>query len=378
MLFREVSAMAEKLEFVLLAEQEGSNVRDLCRRYRITAPTAYKWLARHLSKGAAGLEERSRKPLSCPWRTDDAMEQRVLSIRDHHPAWGARKIKARLMKLGVEDLPSSTTIQAILHRHHRIDPAESLKRQAFQRFEHPEPNDLWQMDFKGYISTPQGRCYPLTILDDHSRFSLGVHACAAERGSIVQAKLTSVFRRYGLPLRFTVDNGSPWGTDADRQYTALTAWLIRLGIRVSHSRPYHPQTQGKDERFHRTLKAELLRARSFASLAEADTAFEQWRQMYNLERPHEAIGMEVPATRYRISERAFPEALPAIEYDSSDVIRTVDQKGHISYKGGRFLISKAFRGLKVALRPTTAEGVLSIYFCQQQVREIDLKDPSNV
>ena len=153
------------------------------------------------------------------------------------------------------------------------------------------------MDFKGHFAVGAARCHPLTVLDDHSRFNLCLQACVDEQGHTVQTHLTTSFRRYGLPQRVAVDNGSPWGDTLDSPYTPLVAWLIRLGIRVSHSRPYHPQTLGKDERFHRSLKAEVLRE-SFPDLDTVQTRFDRWRTVYNFERPHEALSMQTPATRY--------------------------------------------------------------------------------
>ena len=170
-----------------------------------------------------------------------------------------------------------------------------------------------------------------------------------------------------------MDNGSPWGSDAEHPYTPLTAWLIRLGIRVSHSRPYHPQTQGKDERFHRTLNVEVLKGNVFHDLNHCQRIFDEWRDVYNFERPHEAIGMAVPASRYRPSGRAFPETLLAIEYGSGDVVRKVQAKGEIHYRGFVFKVGKAFHGYPVALRPANEDGVMSVYFCRQRIADIDLR-----
>jgi transposase InsO family protein len=227
------------------------------------------------------------------------------------------------------------------------------------------------MDFKGHFAVGRERCHPLTVLDDHSRYNLCLRACSNEQGLTVQGHLTDTFGHYGLPQRIGVDNGSPWGDSFDSPYTPLVAWLIRLGVAVSHSRPYHPQTLGKDERFHRTLQAELLRER-FADMPSAQYCFDRWRGMYNFERPHEALGMTTPATRYAPSARSFPEMLPPIEYDPADIVRRVDQTGVISYRGQAWRISKAFRGYPVALRPTTTDGVLEVYFCHQKINQIDL------
>jgi transposase InsO family protein len=371
--WQEVSTMSLRKEFVMLANQPGANRRALCRRFEISPKTAYKWLARFEAAGAEGFADISRRPHTSPKRTATEVEQSILTLRDKHPAWGGRKLRSRLAVLGQTDLPSPSTITDILRRHGRLNETESEKHTAWKRFEHEAPNQLWQMDFKGHFAIGDGRCHPLTVLDDHSRYSLRLEACANQQGDTVQTKLTGAFRRYGLPERMTMDNGSPWGSDAEHPYTPLTAWLIRLGIRVSHSRPYHPQTQGKDERFHRTLNAEVLKGYVFHDLDHCQRRFDEWRAVYNLERPHEAIGMKVPASRYRPSDRVFPETLPMIEYGPGDIVRKVQAKGEIQYRGLVFKVGKAFRGYPIALRPTTEDGRMQVYFCQQCIAQIDLR-----
>ncbi len=283
--WKEVSIMSQRLEFVTLATAQDSNIRHLCRCFGISSATAYKWLKRFHVNSANGLEDRSRRPHHSPSRTPAEMEDVVTNLRCKHPAWGGRKLAARLLELGHTGVPRPSTITAILQRHQLLDPKESAKHQAFQRFEHPAPNDLWQMDFKGEFKLPHGRCYPLTILDDHSRFALALQACSRNTRNITQTAMIQVFRRYGLPARITCDNGSPWGARGRGYYTGLGVWLLRLGIAVSHSRPHHPQTQGKDERFHRTLEAEVLRYQHGDTLGQWQTHFDQWRTVYNTERP---------------------------------------------------------------------------------------------
>lgn len=371
--WQEVSTVSLRKEFIMLANQEGANLSELCRRFGISRKTAYKWRDRYDEAGNKGLQDRSRRPHRSNHRTPEPVEQRVLSMRDAHPAWGGRKIRRRLQDLGHTALPSVSTLTEILRRHGRLDTAESAKHTAWQRFEHAAPNRLWQMDFKGHFAIGTGRCHPLTVLDDHSRYALRLEACANQQGSTVQTRLTEAFRRYGVPERMTMDNGSPWGSDAEHPYTPLTVWLMRLGIRVSHSRPYHPQTQGKDERFHRTLDVEVLRGKVFHDLDQCQRRFDQWRTVYNLERPHEAIGMAVPASRYLPSDRGFPETLPPIEYGPSDIVRKVQAKGEVHYHGSVFKVSKAFHGYPVALRSASEEGTMKVYFCQQCIAKVDLR-----
>ncbi|WP_374707360.1 helix-turn-helix domain-containing protein, partial [Pseudomonas sp. Colony2] len=195
-------AMSLKKEFVALARQPGSNKRELCRRFGISPQTAYKWLGRYEEQGQQGLLEKSRRPATSPKLTEPALETEVLAIRREHPAWGGRTISNLLDK---RIAPS--TVTNVLHRHGLVQTVPKELQAARLRFEHDAPNDLWQMDFKGHFPTQQGRCHPLTVLDDHSRFNLAIKACANERTATVQEQLIAVFRRYGLPARINVDNG---------------------------------------------------------------------------------------------------------------------------------------------------------------------------
>ena len=370
-------AMSQRREFVALAGAEGANVSELCRRFSISRRVAYKWINRHRVEGAAGLADRSRRPRRSPGQTPEAVEAKVLELRSAHPAWGGRKLRRRLVDLGQEAVPAASTITEILRRRGRLEEAEAAKHKASTRFEHAAPNDLWQMDFKGHFALGQGRCHPLTVLDDHSRYALGLAACADERTATVQAQLTAIFRRYGLPWRMLMDNGAPWGDSPEHRFTPLTVWLLRLGVAISHGKPYHPQTQGKDERFHRTLAAEVLRTERFRDLAHAQHRFDAWRQVYNQERPHEALAMAVPASRYTVSPQAFPEVLPAIDYAPDLAVRKVQHDGWISYRGGDYKLPKAFKGYPVALRPTIRDGELEVLFCRHVIARIDLGLPQH-
>lgn len=369
--WKEVSAVSLRLEFVHLARQPGANIRELCRRFDIAPKTAYKWLARFQDQGAHGLLDRSRRPARSPDRTPDDLEQQVLELRRQHPAWGGRKLRARLRTLGGTDVPAASTITAILRRHGLIDPEQAAAHRPCCRFEHDAPNRLWQIDFKGHFATDQGRCHPLTILDDHSRFALGLFACADERTQTVQEHLTTVFRRYGLPERILCDNGPPWGSGPDAEHTPLTVWWLRLGIRVSHGRPYHPQTQGKDERFHRTFKAEVLPGASFRTPWDCQPRFDAWREVYNHQRPHESLALAVPASRYQASVRSFPEELPPLLYEPPTLVRKVQPTGRISFRGREVKIGKAFAGYTLGVRPTTTAGLWEVYFGAQQVATLD-------
>jgi len=370
--WKEVTHVSQRKEFVTLASTEMINFSQLCRRFEISRKTGYKWFERSLKNQEENLSDRSRRPIHSPGKTLPDIEKAVLAIRATHSAWGGRKIHRRLLAQGCR-APSASTITAILRRHGKIDPTEAMGQKAWQRFEAERPNDLWQMDFKGDIEIANGRCYPLTVLDDHSRYSLGLEACAHTNGDVVKEKMIGIFRRYGMPKGMLMDNGAPWGTVEGTGHTHLTVWLMRMGVSVWHSRPYHPQTLGKDERFHRTLKAEVLQYCTGYDLIKCQERFDEWRIGYNTERPHEALCMEVPASRYYASGRGYEEKLPEIEYSPGDVVRKVIVNGLVSYHGKRYRVGKAFVGEYVGLRPTVLDGVMDVFFCNQKIAQADVR-----
>jgi transposase InsO family protein len=371
--FHEGSRMDARLEFVMLASVEGANVRSLCRGFSISPTTGYKWLERWQIEGIAGLQELSRRPQNSPSRSAAATEEAVLSVRAEHPAWGGRKIARRLKDLGQEAVPTPSTVTAILKRHGVELGAHGGGQSAFTRFGRARPNGLWQVDFKGHVALHAGRLHPLTVLDDHSRFAVVLAACTNEQTETVRQRLIIAFRRYGLPERLITDNGSPWGDGPGSPFTPLGVWLIEHDVRISHSRPYHPQTMGKDERFHRSLKAEVLSGPPFADLAAAERAFDRWRNVYNTQRPHEALKLDVPASRYQPSPRDYVETIAPFEYAPGDIVRRVQQAGHVSLLGRNVKVPKAFRGKLVAFRPTTQDGVFDAVFRTQKIATIDIR-----
>lgn len=373
MSWKDVTRMSLRLEFCHMASQPEANVAAVCRRYQISRKTGYKWLGRFAAQGSAGVADQHRCPHRSPDRTDPAMEAAVLALRTEHPTWGGRKLRRRLLDLGAPVAPAPSTITAILHRHGLIDPAQSQLRQAQTRFEAPAPNDLWQLDFTGHFALERGRCHPLPVLDDHSRFLLGLAACPDEQGATVQAHLIALFRRYGLPRQLLCDNGPPWGTtQSPHRLTTLSVWLLRLGVAVIHGRPCHPQTQGKLERFNRTLLADIVADRRFADLATAQAAFDAWRPVYNEVRPHEALALAPPLSRYAPSPRPFPEVLPELVSAPTDAVRRVDAAGKISWQGRRWAVSDALAGQTVGLRPTLVDGVVEVRFGSHLVRRLSL------
>lgn len=371
--------MSQRREFVTLAEQQTLPFAELCRRFGISRKTGYKVWRRYQREGLAGLADRSRRPHTSPTRTDAATEARIVALRDEPEHWGGRKIAAIARRERWAVMPAPSTVTHVLHRHGRIEAPLPGAGGRWQRFEHAAPNELWQMDFMGHFTTGAGRCHALTVLDDHSRYDLVLEACAGTARAPVQAALERTFRRYGLPGRINTDHGQPWGSPsagARGSLSRLGVWLVRLGIGLSHSRPAHPQTNGKDERFHRTVQRELTAHRHFADLAAAQRAFDAWRGRYNHQRPHEALAMAVPAERYRPSPIAFPEVLAPIEYPSGDTVVTVGWNGELRFAGRRYRVSSALHRLPVAIRPDPhIDGRYDLYFCAQRFGEIDQRSP---
>jgi transposase InsO family protein len=362
--------MSQRVEFMAEAQLRRKGFSALCRQYGISRKTGYKWLQRE-----EGALERSRRPQTSPGKTSPEVETLVCELRRKEPVWGGRKIRDRLCLDGVLDPPAPSTITDILRRHGLLSPPVRPQRDLL-RFEAERPNDLWQMDFKGHFETEAGTCYPLTVLDDHSRFLICLAACPDQQTETVQAQLILAFRQYGLPSRILCDNGAPWGSDTKHRFTKLVAWLMRLGIAVSHGRPYHPQTQGKDERFHRTLKAELLSRREFdwRDLKDVQVSFDVYRPRYNEYRPHQALGGLPPVWRFTPGPRALPEALPEPAYEPDDLLRRVSRDRRFSFAGHDYRVGKAFVGQTIALR-ANAQGGWDVYYCWQRIGRLDPSSP---
>lgn len=372
----EKSVKDQREEFVLLARMAGANISELSRRFGISRQTAYKWLGRFEPRAADGaLADRSRRPVSSPKRSAAVLEEAVVALRAEH-GWGGRKI-ARVLQCEQQLQVAPSTVTEILRRHGLISEQASGASKAWQRFEHAQPNELWQIDFKGHFALGQGRCHALTAIDDHSRYNVVLKALRQETRTEVQQALEQAFERYGMPWRINADNGPPWGTHVRgerRSLTQLGVWLIRLGIELSHSRPMHPQTNGKDERFHRTLQAEVIARHKLLDIAQAQRQFDAWRHVYNHRRPHEALQLQTPSQRYRSSPRQFPGALPAIDYEAGDWVRKVDENGWISFKGRAIRVGKALRGHPVAIRANPrGEHDWDVYFCHARIARLDLR-----
>jgi transposase InsO family protein len=368
------SVQAQRLELCRLADS-GSEVSftELCRRFGISRKTGYKWLDVYRLAGPDGLCDRSRAPISSPFRTAAAMEQVVCELRRDHPAWGGRKIRRRLLDLGHIGVPAASTITGILRRHGLL-AAAAPHAGGYTSFQAEAPNDLWQMDFKGWFETGTGRCDPFDVLDDHSRFNLTLRASQDQQEPTVMAALTDTFHIYGMPRRILCDNGPPWGnTQPGFRWTGVTVWLLDLGIKVSHSRPMHPQTLGKDERFHRTLGLEVISTRAvWDSHQQVQAAFDRWRPVYNHERPHDSLEGDTPASRYQPSPRAMPQRIEPVDYPDGYQVRMVDSAARINFNSQRFKIGTPFIGRPVGIVATTTDGTYDVVYRHQAISTINL------
>ena len=357
-------------EFVLKAKTKNTPFTILCKQYGISRKTGYKWLNRYENEGLLGLENQSKCPSRLNVTNCDQVDL-ILKTRDEFPAWGAKKLKHYLLNEGYEALPSVSTFNRILKKHNKLDRHKSDKSKKHIRFERSKPMELLQMDFKGHFLTEEGRCHPLTVIDDHSRFLLCLKSSPRESYDIVRGALEEMFQDHGLPEAMTMDNGPPWKGSPPWTLSKLTVWLMRLGIKVSHSTPYHPQTQGKDERLHRSLKEEVLKYNNFISLNSAQKAFDHWRDIYNYKRPHEGIGMQRPCDRFQKSKRKYPGTLMAIEYDSDMIIRKVQKNGVIDFKGTRIYLGEYLYEENVGVKELKEGRTYDVYFSKTRLKRIN-------
>ena len=294
------------------------------------------------------------------------MEDMVLAMRIENPAWGGRTIKTVLENAGYTQVPSAKTCGNILKRHGMISPEESTQHRAFCRFEREACNQLWQTDFKGDFLLGDGvRCFPLTILDDHSRFSIRIEPKSATTG--VKESFIQAFEEYGLPDCILSDNGSQFA-GFKQGITQFERYLMDLNILPIHGRSYHPQTQGKIERFHRTMKQEILR-RTPKNLVEADRLFQYWRWKYNEIRPHQALGNKSPASVYQHSPRTL--FLPrAYEYNQGAKLYKVNNWGYLRFGSLRVYLSETMADTYLEVRLGKDDNFLVCYR-NFQIAEID-------
>jgi transposase InsO family protein len=371
--WKERTVEMNREEFVKAAKSGEKSKSELCREYGITRATGYKWINR--DDQGERLNDRSKAPFHVANKTPAEIEKKIVSVREAHPAWGPRKIHKYMEKGGEIELPSKSTIGNILSRNGCVKEEASQAAKPYKRFEKGHSNEMWQTDFKGHFAMKDGnRCYPLTVLDDYSRYSLCVDAKENEQGEGVIASFTRIFGENGLPESLLCDNGNPWGNSQTTGYTMFEVWLMEYGILPIHGRIMHPQTQGKEERFHRTMKAELLKIVEIEDMGHAQKCFDAFRECYNRERPHEALGMGVPAEYYRPSARRKPEEIGEWEYAGDYVVRRVKASGYITFGNQGYFLSEAFGGKVIALRESSLENCMNVYFRDFRVARINVKE----
>lgn len=366
-----LGTMREEFVKRVLAHEKSKS--ELCREYGISRPTGDKWISRYLS--GEQLEDRSRAPKIRPNKTESELEAEIVAYRKQYPAIGAAKIRRMMENNKHTDLPSTRTFNEIFKRNGLIAKRASQAATPYERFEKSFPNEMWQADFKGHFAMENGvRCHPLNIIDDYSRMNLCCEPLLSETFAEVKPCMERVFGEYGLPFSFLCDNGNPWGAQQSTGYTSFEVWLMELGVLTLHGRILHPQTQGKEERFNRSLKKECLEQRTIRNLSDAAAAFAEYREFYNNVRPHMALGLDVPASRYKPSQREYSPDIREWEYPDGLKTRSVKSTGYISIHGrGRFL-SEAFGGKRIAIRESSKGAhLINLYFRQFCIGQIDVE-----
>jgi transposase InsO family protein len=364
--------------FVREVKSREKSKSQLCREYGISRVTGDKWLKRY--EDSEGLDDRSRAPFHVANKTPPEREAKVMDVRTAHPAWGPRKIRQYLLNKGEETVPSKSAIGNILNRNGCISVEASRAATPYKRFQMSRCNEMWQTDFKGDFAMKDGnRCYPLTVLDDCSRYSLCVEAKGNQRREGVIESFTRLFNEYGLPDALLCDNGAPWGCSQTTGYTVLEVWLMEHGVLPIHGRIRHPQTQGKDERFHLTMCVELLKLTEIENMVHAQRCFDDFRQCYNNERPHEALQMGVPSQYYSPSSRTMADRITPWEYPQDCVVRRIKNTGFLTFGGQGYFLSEAFAGITLALRESSMEdGCFNIYFRNFRVARLSVREKAFV
>jgi transposase InsO family protein len=366
--WRTESVMDQRVEFVLRARAGAETVSALCREYGISRPTGYLWLHRHQEVGSvSGLAEHSRRPRHSPRRTAAELIEAVLALREE-TGWGGPKLAKVLERQGLRVAPA--TAQRIVKRAGRV--VKPKVAQTTIRFQRAECNELAQMDFKGEYRLAGEKCYPLSLLDDCSRYLHGLWPLSGTGGAGVKESLEGYFREQGVPLAMLMDHGTPWfGTTNQHSLTWLSVWLLKQGVELRYSGVGHPQTQGKVERFHRTLKARTRHRGAPTTMGEWQQWAAEFRQEYNYERPHESLGMKTPGEVYQpVNLRAYQDPPPEWQYHGGTVKR-LNTQGMLYDRQQTYFVSEALAGERV--RIDELEGKLLVTFRHLTIREIDLR-----
>jgi len=373
--WKTLNVMEQKTRFVVLVRQQQKTITQLCYDFCISRKTGYKWIERASKEGLSeGIKERSRRPKRTTTRISGQVEAEIVRLRKKYPYWGARKLIGIYTRDKKKKAPSERTVNRIIERNGLLEDSKR-RNLATKRFEREYPNDLWQMDYKGEFSYKEKRnkCYPLTVMDDHSRFNLALEAHTRQSWVKTKETLEKTFRKYGMPIEMLMDHGSIWYSAKSKYlpWTQLSTWVMMLGIKIIYSGVRHPQTQGKIERYHRTLKYDLIKRKDFKSLEDIQESFNNFRKEYNRVRPHEGIGMEVPANRYKRSRREYTGETIGIEYPEKAVVKKLNSCGVLAYKGKQWFISEALPGQRVML--IEKEPEVEVYFVNTLIRYINLR-----
>ena len=362
----EARTVKEQREGFVEAAEHSRNFSALCREYGIMRKTGYKWVNRYQAEQS--MEEHSREPHRIPHKTSPEVETAILRVRTENPGWGARTIRQVLENEGVSGLPSARTVNAVLNRYGCIEEAESQKRKAYIRYEKDACNEMWQTDFKGEFKTKDGKyCYPLDILDDHSRFAIKI-AASDTTANIVIPAFRDAFLNYGLPKAILSDNGAQFAGFRNG-YTQFEKWLMCLDILPIHGRIKHPQTQGKIERFHRSMKNEFLKYHEFEDALHANDALQDWKNKYNFTRPHEALGMKTPGAVYVPSTRLLPDQIRPWEYDGRFHVIKVNNWGYVRYDRFQVYLSETMSNEHVEFRPNPHGDSFAVCFRNFKIAE---------
>ena len=357
----------------VLAKKKSKSA--LCREYQISRPTGDLWIARY--ENGEGLSDKSKAPFHTANKTPEKTEEKIVNARLKEPALGAKKIRQMLINAGEKEIPSVSTVNAILHRNKLISKEASLAATPCKRFEKEVSNMMWQCDFKGNYECGDGnRCHPLSIVDDHSRFCISADAKANEQYEGTAESFLAAFEMHGLPDVLLCDNGNPWGASQSGGVTKFEVWLMELGVLTIHIRPKHPQTQGKVERFNGSFKAERLKFRMPDNLADADIQRQEYRNFYNNERPHHALNLDVPAKHYEPSKRPFTSKIDDWDYGEGYETRIIKKTGYLTYGGQGYFLGEAYRQKTIAIKPSSVDGYLNLYFRQFKIGSINLHENS--
>ena len=325
---------------------QGVSLSQAAREFGVSRPTARLWRDRAIEMGIGELAESSRRPRESPTATDASLIEALLEARRQYPFWGAKKLLEVLWP-GERKPLSLRTANRVIARAGLVGSHPGEMDEPV-RFEREHANELWQMDFKG-MKHPRLPYEAFSVIDDATRFSLAFCPVADQSVNTVWSVLWELFGDYGLPECMLSDNGPAFRAGAGRLPSTLHVRLMRLGIRSTHGRPYHPQTQGKVERFNGTVQRELGRRLRQPSALEATSVYETFRARYNWQRPHEALDMRVPGSLYARSARPRPDLLPEHEIPSGAISRKVDDFGNIGFKSGRYKVGRGLAKERVVI-----------------------------